>query len=191
MRVLMHICCAHCALYPGMVMKDRGFSVRGLWFNPNIHPFTEYRSRLDAVRQLQQLQGLDVEYAGGYGLTEFLRNVVHAEERRCEYCYMVRLETTARRAREEGFDAFTTSLLVSPYQKFDMITEMGRMLGKRYSVEFYAEDFRDGFARGRQMGRDLGLYRQKYCGCIYSEMERYVRSRRASADPADRCAGNR
>lgn len=173
MKILMHICCAPCALYPVKALRERGVSVQGLWFNPNIHPFTEYAGRLDAVRRLQHAWRLDVEYIDDYGLTEFVRQVAHAEERRCEYCYTVRLERTARRAKEGGFDAFTTSLLVSPHQKSDMMRAVGKMVQDRHSVEFYGEDFRKGFAEGRRLSRDLGLYRQKYCGCIYSEMERY------------------
>ncbi|MCL5063017.1 MAG: epoxyqueuosine reductase QueH, partial [Nitrospiraceae bacterium] len=91
----------------------------------------------------------------------------------CEYCYTVRLEETAKKAREINADAFTTSLLVSPYQKFDMIIDIGRMMQDRYSIEFYFEDYRKGFNDGRRMSKELELYRQKYCGCIYSEMERY------------------
>ncbi len=173
MKLLMHLCCAPCALYPVDVLRGRGFTLKGLWFNPNIHPYTEYRKRLDALQKLQTLWDLDVVYVDHYGLTEYLRNVVYHEEDRCEYCYSVRLEKTAQTARETGADAFTTSLLVSPYQKFDMIIDIGEMMQERYSVEFYQEDFRGGFGKGRKMSRELDLYRQKYCGCIYSEMERY------------------
>jgi hypothetical protein len=148
--------------------------VSGLWYNPNIHPFQEYSSRLEAVKKLQGLWGLEVEYEDHYGLKEYLRNVVGREESRCEYCYTVRLEETARRAKEAGMDAFTTSLLVSPYQKFDMINEIGLVMQERYDLEFLAEDFRKGYSAGRRMSNELELYRQKYCGCIYSEMERFA-----------------
>lgn len=175
MKLLMHICCSNCALYPVSVLRDRGIDIKGLWFNPNIHPFTEYQNRLDSLRKLETLWRMDVKYIDSYGLKEYLRNVVGNEDKRCEYCYSVRLEKTAEKAREMGVDAFTTSLLVSPYQKFDLIIEMGRMMQERYAVEFYIEDFRKGFNDGRRMSKELGLYRQKYCGCIYSEMERYGR----------------
>jgi len=175
MKLLMHICCSNCALYPVSVLRERGIEIKGLWFNPNIHPFTEYQNRLDSLRKLETLWRLDVQYIDNYGLKEYLRNVAGNEDNRCEYCYSVRLEKTAEKAKEMGADAFTTSLLVSPYQKFDMIIEMGRMMQERYSVEFYIEDFRKGFNDGRRMSKELGLYRQKYCGCIYSEMERYDR----------------
>lgn len=171
----MHICCSNCALYPVTVLRDRGVEITGLWFNPNIHPFTEYRSRLDSLKKLETLWGLDVNYIDEYGLKEYLRNVAGNEDKRCEYCYTSRLEKTAEKAREMNADAFTTSLLVSPYQKFEMIIDIGKMMQERYSVEFYGEDFRKGFNDGRRMSKELGLYRQKYCGCIYSEMERYGR----------------
>jgi hypothetical protein len=158
------------------VIKQRDIDVKGLWFNPNIHPLTEYKSRLDALKKLETLWNLNIEYVDYYGLKEYLRNVVGNEDNRCEYCYSVRLEETAKRARDINADAFTTSLLVSPYQKFDMIIDIGRMMQERYSVEFFIEDFRNGFNEGRRMSKELELYRQKYCGCIYSEMERYGRN---------------
>jgi predicted adenine nucleotide alpha hydrolase (AANH) superfamily ATPase len=175
MRLLMHICCAPCSLYLLSVVKERGIETSGLWFNPNIHPFTEYKNRFDSVKKLESLWNLNIEYKDEYGLKEFLRNVVGKEDNRCEYCYTTRLEETARKAKEANADAFATSLLVSPYQKFDMITDIGRTLQEKYSVEFFMEDFRKGFGEGRKMSREMGLYRQKYCGCIYSEMERYAK----------------
>jgi epoxyqueuosine reductase len=169
----MHICCSNCAVYPLQTLRKRGFNIRGFWFNPNIHPFMEYKNRLDSLEKLQAIWGLDVDYIDSYGLTEFVRNVVSNEDRRCVYCYFVRLEAAAARAKEINAEAFTTSLLVSPYQNFDIIKEAGRQMQEKYSVEFYFEDFRPGFAEGRRMSVELGLYRQKYCGCIYSEMERF------------------
>ena len=176
MNILMHMCCSNCAVYPVQTLQRRGISITGFWFNPNIHPYLEYKSRIDALRKLQDLWKLDVEYEDDYGLKEFLRNVVYNEESRCEYCYTIRLERTAARAGELKADAFTTSLLVSPYQKIDMIREIGLAMQEKYSVEFYFEDFREGFREGRRSAGDLGLYRQKYCGCIYSEMERFGKS---------------
>lgn len=176
MKLLMHICCANCAIYPLSVLEEKGITVKGLWFNPNIHPFMEYRSRLESLRKLQQLWGLDIDYNDYYGLQEYLRNVVGNEGGRCEYCYSVRLEQAALKAVEAGADAFSTTLLVSPYQKFDMIIDIGRLMQERYGVEFYAEDFRNGFRQGRQKARTLDLYSQQYCGCIYSEMERYQKT---------------
>lgn len=170
----MHICCANCATYPFSVLKGQGNTLKGLWFNPNIHPYMEYKKRLDALRQLDLLWNLDVEYNDYYGLQEYLRNVVGSEVSRCEYCYSVRLEQAALKARETKADAFSTTLLVSPYQNFDLILEIGRVMQERHSVEFYAEDFRCGYREGRRLAKTMELYRQQYCGCIYSEMERYT-----------------
>ena len=175
MKLLMHICCSNCCLYPLRTLSAKNISVKGFWINPNIHPYTEYRMRLDALQHLEKEWGLDIEYADQYGLIEFMRAVVHDEDNRCAHCYSMRLEQTAIAAKKMGLDGFTTSLLVSPYQKFDMIREVGMMMGKRHEIPFYVEDFRPGWHEGVRMSKELGLYRQKYCGCVYSEMERYMK----------------
>jgi epoxyqueuosine reductase len=177
MEILMHMCCSNCAVYPVRELQQRGISVKGFWFNPNIHPYLEYKSRLDSMRKLQELWGLDVVCDDNYGLKDFLRSVVNNEGNRCEYCYTVRLEKTAAKARETKADAFSTSLLVSPYQDLEMIKAIGLLMQEKYEVEFHFEDFRDGYWEGRKMAADLNLYRQKYCGCIYSEMERFTKLR--------------
>lgn len=130
--------------------------------------------RLDSLQKLQKEWSLDIEFVDHYGLKEFIRAVVHNEENRCAFCYSMRLEKTAKAASKMGLDGFTTSLLVSPYQKFDMILNIGKEMGKRYSIPFYFEDFRPGWKEGIRLSKELGLYRQKYCGCVYSEMERYL-----------------
>jgi predicted adenine nucleotide alpha hydrolase (AANH) superfamily ATPase len=161
-------------LYPLKTLFSRGIEIKGLWLNPNIHPYTEYRMRLDSLQKLQKEWSLDIEFVDHYGLKEFIRAVVHNEENRCAFCYSMRLEKTAKAASMMGLDGFTTSLLVSPYQKFDMILNIGKEMGKRYSIPFYFEDFRPGWKEGIRLSKELGLYRQKYCGCVYSEMERYL-----------------
>lgn len=172
MELLLHICCANCALYPVTTLKDKGINVHGHWYNPNIHPHTEYIARLDALRQLQELWGLHIDYKDNYGLDEYIRAVGGNMENRCLHCYSLRLEETAIRAKEIGMDAFSTTLLVSPYQKTDMIKEIGMELEERYNIEFLPGDFREGWHDGKRLLRELGLYRQKYCGCIYSLIER-------------------
>ncbi|GBE00395.1 hypothetical protein BMS3Abin07_02446 [bacterium BMS3Abin07] len=174
MKLLMHICCANCCLYPLQALKEKGISTSGLWFNPNIHPYSEYRERLKALKYLQEEWRLDIDYSDNYGLREFIRAVVNREDNRCGYCYSTRLEKTAKKAKEYGFDAFTTSLLVSPYQKIDIIRKTGERLAEKYNMEFFFEDFRTGYSKGVEISKALGLYRQKYCGCIYSEEERYL-----------------
>jgi len=181
MHILMHICCANCALFPLMSMHERGGTVTGFWSNPNIHPLTEYRLRLDAVRQLAEMRSLPMQYDEEYGLVEFVRAVAGREDERCDYCYRVRLDATAARAKALGLDGFTSSLLVSPYQRFDKIYALGIELQGQYDIEFIGEDFRPGYRSGMQMSRDLGFYRQKYCGCIYSEMERYAKNMQPEA----------
>ena len=172
----MHICCANCCLYPLKTLSSRGVDIRGLWFNPNIHPYTEYQMRLESVQALRKAWDLDLEYVDHYGLKEFVRAVVNNEDDRCIHCYSVRLEETAKTAKKMELDGFTTSLLASPYQKFDMINRLGMEMGKRHSISFYSEDFRPGWKEGIGLSKSLGLYRQKYCGCIYSEMERYMKN---------------
>lgn len=188
----MHICCANCSLYPVKTLSEKGVSVTGLWFNPNIHPYTEYKNRLDAVKKFELLlknppsppfaeaglgglSNIQIHYIDYYGLKDFIQKTGNGGENRCRACYEMRLDRTAQKAREIGADGFTTSLLISPYQKFDVIIEIGREMEKRHSVQFYFEDFRPGWKQGVELSKELGLYRQKYCGCIYSEMERYLK----------------
>lgn len=178
MKLLMHICCSNCCLYPLQTLFSRNIDVRGFWFNPNIHPSTEYAMRLDSLQQLQNEWNLDIAYDDHYGLKEFVRAVVQDEDNRCTACYTMRLEATAGTAKRMGLDGFTTTLLVSPFQKFDTIVRIGNEAGAKYNISFFAEDFRPGWSEGMKKSRELGLYRQKYCGCIYSEMERYKRTSR-------------
>lgn len=173
MKLLMHICCANCSLYPFQSFRDRGIKTAGLWFNPNIHPYAEYRERLNALKFLEKEWRLEIDYRDQYGLKDFVRAVANREESRCEYCYSWRLEETARTAMNENFDGFTTSLLISPYQKIDMIRNIGNTMAEKYNVEFFFKDFRSDYRTGVALSKELGLYRQKYCGCVYSEMERY------------------
>jgi predicted adenine nucleotide alpha hydrolase (AANH) superfamily ATPase len=172
MRLLMHICCANCGLFPIRELTARGFELKGLWFNPNIHPEDEYRKRLEALKTLEGLWGLDVQYIDSYGFEEFMSAIEGHGGVRCEACYRMRLKETAAAAREMGLDGFTTTLLVSPYQKFDLILKAGREMEREFSVPFFFEDFRAGYRKGLALSRELGLYRQNYCGCVYSREER-------------------
>ncbi len=173
MKLLMHICCSNCSIYPLETFLAKGIDIKGFWFNPNIHPYTEYSNRLDSVRRLQRFWNLDIEYTDEYHLDYFLNQIVPQGENRCEICYLIRLGKTAELAKKMNLDGFTTSLLASPYQKFDMIIKTGKDLGRKYAIQFYFEDLRKGWGISRDLSRELGLYRQKYCGCIYSEMERF------------------
>jgi epoxyqueuosine reductase len=173
MKLLMHLCCSNCSIYPLQSVLFKGIDVKGLWFNPNIHPYTEYVKRLESMQKLQGLWSFDVEYIDRYPLDNFLKSIVAQGENRCAVCYTIRLDKTAETAKKMRFDGFTTSLLVSPYQKFAMINEVGKEMSGKHGIAFYSEDFRSGWHISRKLSTELGLYRQNYCGCIYSEMERF------------------
>ena len=175
MKTLLHICCANCAIYPLERMEEKGDDVTGFFFNPNIHPYQEYQKRLDALKQYSQEVGLKVIYRDEYLLEAFLRNVSHRVEERCQYCYSVRLEATAYEAKDKAFDGFSTTLLQSTHQNHALIKETGERIAQAIGIRFYYEDFRQGWRRGLEVSKSLGLYRQQYCGCIYSEKERFMR----------------
>lgn len=174
MRVLLHICCANCAIYPLERIKEKGNEAVGYFFNPNIHPYQEYQKRLDALKQYSERIGLEVVYRDEYLLEEFLRNVSHRVKERCQFCYSVRLEATAREAKKKAFDAFSTTLLQSTHQNHALIKETGERVAQEVGIPFYYEDFRQGWRRGVEVSKAMGLYRQQYCGCIYSEKERFM-----------------
>ncbi|HUV82659.1 MAG TPA: epoxyqueuosine reductase QueH [archaeon] len=174
MEMLVHICCAPCATYTIQKLRDDGFDPIGFFYNPNIHPFTEYRRRLETLQQYAEAVELDVVYKDEYMLEEFIKKTLDVEDR-CSICYQIRLLEAARQASDNGFPAFTTTLLISPYQKHEMIKDVAEALASEYGVDFYYQDFREGFNMTFQLCRDMGLYRQPYCGCISSEKERYYR----------------
>ena len=174
MKLLMHTCCAPCSVYCIDSLREEGIEPTVYWFNPNIHPYTEYKARRDTLKEYTESINVKAIFEENYGLRDFCQNVIDNLESRCQdYCYPVRLEQTARFAKEHGYDTFTTTLLVSPYQKHDEIVKIGKELAKKYEIEFLYRDFRIGFREGQAKARELGLYMQKYCGCIFSEEDRY------------------
>lgn len=172
-KLLMHFCCGPCGVGCMEKLREEGQNFTGFWFNPNIHPFTEYRSRREALRELSVLKGFKMLWRDEYGLRPFIKEVADDIENRCDYCYKVRLEGTAQAAAENGFDAFTTTLLVSPYQDHEKIVYTAQAAAEKFGVEFMYFDFRPYFRDGQAQARELGLYMQKFCGCIFSEEERY------------------
>lgn len=174
MNILLHICCANCAIFPVRVMREKNLSVTGLFYNNNIHPYQEFRRRLDTVKEYATQVELEVRINEDYLLESFLQQVAADPSKRCEYCYRSRLAETARTAAELGFDAFSSSLLYSRYQQHDRIREYGEALALKHDLVFFYEDFRQGWQEGIQMSKSMGLYRQQYCGCIYSEKDRYA-----------------
>jgi predicted adenine nucleotide alpha hydrolase (AANH) superfamily ATPase len=134
MRLLMHICCSNCCIYPFQSLLLKGIDVKGFWYNPNIHPSTEYAARLESLGTLQKLWGLDIEYDEDYGLDDFLKAVAGRGAERCSACYAMRLDRTAAAAKSMKLSGFTTSLLVSPYQKFDTIIEKGTEAARKHGI---------------------------------------------------------
>ncbi len=173
MKIALHVCCGPCTTYPLQVLRQEGMVVHGYFYNPNIHPFREFRKRLAAMRQLAELQKLTVDYCSEYGLKGYLREVVFKEEQRCGICYAMRLKATVEHAKEIGADAFSSTLLYSRYQKHDLIRSTAETLAEQSRVPFYYQDFRQGWQQGIDLAIEADLYRQAYCGCIYSEQERY------------------
>jgi len=176
MNILLHVCCGPCSAYPLRSLRQNGHSVSGFFYNPNIHPFQEFRRRLTALEDLSKKMTFQVNYDRQYGLQEYLRQVVFNEQERCQICYAMRLEVTAQKAMEAGADAFSTTLLYSRYQKHALIKKLCENISQKCGIPFYYEDFRKGWQDGIDMSIDMELYRQPYCGCIYSEQERYDKS---------------
>ena len=176
MKLLMHTCCAPCSVYCIESLKNEEIAPDLYWYNPNIHPYTEYKARRDTLIEYAKNIGLDLIIEENYGLREFCKNVIEDLENRCaNYCYKIRMEQTVKYAKENGYDAFTTTLLVSPYQQHDVLKNICEELAKKYDIEFLYRDFRIGFREGQNKARELGMYMQKYCGCVFSEEDRYLR----------------
>lgn len=175
-KVLVHVCCAHCAAYTVEHWRQEGYEVGGYWYNPNIHPYTEYKSRLASMETLARETDLPLIIADGYDFIEFFRRVVGNEAERCRYCFDLRLAKTAEVAREKGYDAFTTTLLISPHQKHDIIREISDKIAGEKDIEFLYADLRKRYSNSRHITKLMDLYRQQYCGCVYSEWERYTDS---------------
>ena len=165
--ILVHACCGPCLEYPARQMLAEGKKLTVYAYNPNIHPLVEHQRREENLIRLTDLLGLPC-FLDSVSQPEFWINHVDTTETRCHMCYRVRLEATARKARDLGIPYFTTTLLVSPYQDQEMICEIGVAAASRYGVTFYARDFRDGYRQGQEQAKNDGLYRQKYCGCLPS-----------------------
>jgi predicted adenine nucleotide alpha hydrolase (AANH) superfamily ATPase len=174
MNILLHTCCGPCALYPLRRLRAAAHTVTGFFFNHNIHPYQEYVRRLEAARQMAEGEAMALMVRDDYDLEGFLANVAAEPAKRCSYCYASRLRTAASAASEHGFGAFTSSLLYSRYQRHEEIKTLGEQAGREFGVAFFYEDFRIGWQEGIRLSKERGLYRQQYCGCIYSEKERYA-----------------
>jgi len=173
-KVLIHSCCAHCAAYTVSHWRQQGYEVSALWYNPNIHPYMEHQHRLEAMQTLAQEMSLPLITTSGYEIIDYFRQVVGHESERCQYCFKLRLSKTAETAKAMGFDAFTTTLLISPHQKHDLLKEIGNELAGEMGVDFLYADLRKRYSDSRRMTKPMNLHRQQYCGCVYSEWERYA-----------------
>lgn len=179
MKLLLHICCAPCSLMCIETLRNQeGLQPDGFWFNPNIHPFTEYRSRRNCLREYAQEIELPLLEKNDYALRPFIREVAGDIEHRCLKCYEIRLGETAKFAAENGYDAFTSSLFISPYQQHDTMKTLAEQAAEKFGVTFLYRDFRPYFKEGQERAREQGFYMQKYCGCVFSEEERYIKAKK-------------
>lgn len=166
----MHTCCAPCSVYCIDKLRKEGIEPTAYWYNPNIHPYTEYKARRECLKEYTKSINVQAIFEEEYGLDEFCKEAVKNLNARCvNYCYPVRLRKTFEYAKEHGYDTVTTTLLYSIYQKHDFIKKLMEQYSEEYGIDFLYRDFRVGFWEGHQKAHDLGLYMQKYCGCIFSE----------------------
>ena len=176
-KLLLHCCCGPCSVAVFDHLREQQQDFIAFFYNPNIHPYQEYRARRDAWRDLCQTQGVDMLCRDADSLEEWLAAVAANPAQRCAYCYRLRLAVAAQTAKENGCDAFSSTLLISPYQDRERILTIGQEEAARFGLDFIAYDFRPLFRSGQQKAREMGLYMQKYCGCIYSEKERFYKKK--------------
>jgi predicted adenine nucleotide alpha hydrolase (AANH) superfamily ATPase len=156
-------------------MREEGLEVMGFFYRHNIHPYSECLRRQEALEAYAEKINLKVIYQEGYDLEGFIQNVAFRESERCNYCYHDRLKSTALLARRGKFDYFSSTLLYSKHQQHELIRSMGESIGKSVGVPFLYHDYREGWKEGIECSKEMGLYRQQYCGCVYSEKERYFK----------------
>lgn len=175
MRILLHICCAPCSIYPIDQLRADGHDVMGFFYRNNIHPYTECLKRQQTLEKYADKIGIKLIIDKDYDIETFLQNIAFREEHRCRYCYHHRLQTTATIAKRGKFDGFSSTLLYSKYQNHEGIRSIGEALSKQTGLPFFYDDYRRGWKEGIETSKQLGMYRQQYCGCIYSEKERFYK----------------
>jgi predicted adenine nucleotide alpha hydrolase (AANH) superfamily ATPase len=178
MKLLLHTCCAPCLIYPYEFLKKQSFDVEGFFYNPNIQPLSEYKNRKKAVEDYAKSTGIIVHYQDKYQPEDFLQLVANCEKapKRCHLCWQLRLRETAEFAKDNAIANFSTTLLVSPYQDIEKIKQIGEEISRESGIRFIFGDFRSGFRQAHKKAKELSLYCQKYCGCIFSEKERHERT---------------
>ena len=187
MKILLHMCCGPCSCYPVKKLREKNFEPTGFFFNPNIHPYQEWRQRLRTAREFAEKVGMDLHVDNHYGLREFLTKTFSVIEgidgddtvkadgfhNRCKICYAWRLSETAKFAAENNFEMFTSTLFYSIHQNHELMKNIAENFAESFGVKFFYEDFRACWQEGIDISKELELYRQNYCGCIFSEEERF------------------
>ena len=173
MNLLLHTCCAPCLLYPARFLGGQKMAFTVFATNPNIHPYHEYQRR--TAQLATWCQGANIPYFEDqpYAMREFLCAVAQKPEKRCPICYRIRLTKTVVFAKKNAYSHFSTTLLYSRFQNHTLIKEIGEELAAAHGLAFFYHDFRQGWSEGVKMSKELAMYRQPYCGCIFSEQERY------------------
>lgn len=172
-KILLHICCAPCMIYPLKKLREDNFEVGGFFYNPNIYPADEYNLREQAVHTYANRTNCDVYFSrDDHPEMFFVHADSHEAPHRCKVCWYLRLKKTAEYARRINVSCFTTTLLISPYQDKLMLKSIGEKVAQQTGLDFYYYDFSQGYKEAVQISKQEGLYRQKYCGCKFSLMER-------------------
>lgn len=175
MKLLLHMCCAPCSTFSAKQLRELDYEIQGYFYNPNIHPYQEFRRRLETLEGYCREVDIPLLVRRDYDLENYLRATVADINNRCSTCYRLRLEETAKTAAKMGIPNFSTTLSISPYQNHERLQEVGEAVGKQFGVKFIYEDFRPGYRESVETSKQLGLYRQPYCGCIFSEKDRYFK----------------
>ena len=184
MKTVLHVCCAGCCIGALKALRSEGIEVEGIFTNPNIHPLLEFRKRLKALKLYLESDHLPMIFDEAYGLERFVTEIYHPEPlQRCEACYEARLRRTAEVARAGECDSFTTTLLISPYQHHDLIRKVSERVAAELGVPFLYRDFRPFHDDAHAEAKRRCLYRQQYCGCCFSEYERYHTTTRELYQP--------
>jgi len=169
--ILLHVCCVHCTAYTIEYWRKQGLAATAFWYNPNIHPQSEYQSRLEAMQTLAKEMTFPLTIAD-YDVDNYFQTVTGDLANRCKFCFKLRLTRTALKAKEGGYSGFSTTLLISPHQKHEWIQEAGNKAAGQSGIEFLYVDLRKRYSDSRHITKPMNLYRQQYCGCIYSQLER-------------------
>jgi epoxyqueuosine reductase len=177
MKILLHVCCGPCAIYSIKKLREKYDNVECFFYNPNIHPVSEYEKRRDSCVKLSDILNIKTHFHKDLNFEDFFRKITfYEQDQRCDICWGLRLKETAEYASKNGFCGFTSTLFISPYQDHEKLKKIAMDAQQQYKIAFIYEDFRPGFRQSHQLSRDMGLYHQKYCGCIYSERERFIKT---------------